>query len=382
MAAVVDVVVLGCGPAGWAVADACARRGLEVTLVAPHPDAPWRATYGLWADQAGGLPADARVRTASEVRAAGRVLDRGYAVLDNASTVAAYAAGGVRMIRDKAVGASYEARGATVRLDGGGDLDAGVVIDATGNRRRFSGGDSALGDRAEQSAAGVVLPADAAAALVPPGTAVFMDGWDTSDGIATFLYAVPLPDGRTLLEETSLAARPAVGQEVLRERLERWLDQAGVAIPPDAPVERVRFPLDLPLRTRTGAVPFGAAAAMVHPATGYSVGDALVTAPVVADAIATALPGGPPAAAAAARAAVWPRSARAVHALRRQGLRALLALPAERVPEFFAEFFALPDARQRAFLTGRTDLAGTAAAMASVFTHSPWAIRRKLASLR
>ncbi|MFC7615972.1 hypothetical protein ACFQV2_23285 [Actinokineospora soli] len=85
---------------------------------------------------------------------------------------------------------------------------------------------------------------------------------------------------------------------------------------------------------------------------------------------------------AAARAAVWPRAARAVHALRAHGLRALLALPAEQVPEFFARFFALPDARQRAFLTGRADLPGTAAAMAAVFAAAPWPVRRKLALLR
>ncbi|MGW5051661.1 lycopene cyclase family protein [Actinokineospora sp. NPDC004072] len=375
----VDVVIAGSGPAGWALARACARRGLATTLVAPHPDVPWLPTYGLWADQAVDLPVPPLVVTG--VRAGGRPVDRAYAVLDNAATVAAYARGRTPVVRDKAVGVTSTARGSVVHLDSGGEIEGAVVIDATGHGRKLTGG-RPTGPRAEQSAVGVVLPAELAAPLVPPGTAVFMDDWDTADGLATFLYAVPLPGGRTLVEETSLAARPGVPADVLRARLARRLAAAGITAPDDARTERVRFPLDLPVRTGTGPVAFGSAAAMVHPATGYSVGDALVTAPAVAEAIARALPGGPLAAAAAARAAIWPRSARVVHALRRHGLRALLAMPAERVPEFFAGFFDQPAARQRAFLTGRADLAGTAAAMGAIFAAAPWPIRRRLVALR
>ncbi|MGH3770268.1 MAG: lycopene cyclase family protein, partial [Pseudonocardiaceae bacterium] len=46
----------GGGPAGWAVAAACARLGLDTELVDPAPDRPWRATYGAWREE---LPADA-----------------------------------------------------------------------------------------------------------------------------------------------------------------------------------------------------------------------------------------------------------------------------------------------------------------------------------
>ncbi|MGX7828680.1 lycopene cyclase family protein [Actinokineospora sp. 24-640] len=376
--AAVDVIVAGSGPAGWALAEACTRRGLAVTVVAPCPDAPWWPTYGMWADQA---PLPPGTRVVSAVRAGGRALGREYAVLDNAAAVAAHVAGTTPVVRDKVIGASYGARGATVHLGSGGAIAAAVVVDATGHRRVLSGGRPA-GARAEQSAVGVVVPD--ATALVPAGSAVFMDDWDTADGLATFLYAVPLPDGRTLLEETSLAARPGAPAEPLRERLTRRLARAGVPVPADAPTERVRFPLDLPIRTGTGmgAVAFGSAAAMVHPATGYSVGDALAAAPAVASAIAEALPEGPAAAVAAARAAVWPRPARVVHALRGHGLRALLALPPAEVPEFFARFFDQPQERQRAFLTGRADLAGTATAMAGLFAAAPWGIRRKLAVFR
>ncbi|HEX8761977.1 MAG TPA: FAD-dependent oxidoreductase, partial [Pseudonocardiaceae bacterium] len=36
----IDVLVAGGGPAGWAVAAACARLGLHTELVDPAPDRP------------------------------------------------------------------------------------------------------------------------------------------------------------------------------------------------------------------------------------------------------------------------------------------------------------------------------------------------------
>ena len=46
--ALVDVVIVGDGPAGSALAQGCTRRGLSTCLVGP--DADWEATYGCWID--------------------------------------------------------------------------------------------------------------------------------------------------------------------------------------------------------------------------------------------------------------------------------------------------------------------------------------------
>ena len=48
------------------------------------------------------------------------------------------------------------------------------------------------------------------------------------------------------------------------------------------------------------------------------------------------------------------------------GLAALLALGPDDLVLFFDRFFALPDSVQRAYLSGRTDLPGTSAAMGCV----------------
>lgn len=376
-----DVLVVGAGPAGWSVAVRCAERGLRTTVVDPHPLGPWRATYGLWADQCAALPSGSSFVSASAVWAGRHRLGRGYAVLDNDSVLAACRRTAVSPVADRVLSARCGDDGvSTVRLGSGAAVRAGVVIDASGSRRVLSGG-RATGPRVEQSAFGVILPAAAAAPVVDAGVAEFMR-WDAADpAVPTFLYAVPLPGDRMLLEETSLARRPGVPAAELRTRLATRLAAAGVATDDtdDLDTERVRFAVDLPLpRRRRGVVAFGVAAGMMHPATGYSVGDALTTAPAVADAIAGTLPRGGPAAARAAYGAVWSPAARLVRLARQCGLRALLALPPERIPDFFDAFFTLPEELQRAYLSGRADVRGTAAAMTALFGAVPGALRAPL----
>ncbi|MGH3774002.1 MAG: lycopene cyclase family protein [Pseudonocardiaceae bacterium] len=126
-------------------------------------------------------------------------------------------------------------------------------------------------------------------------------------------------------------------------------------------------------------MPFGAASPLVHPATGYSVATALRLAPRVATAVHDALSqGGAEAAGAAAWAAVGSPAALAVHTLRRRGLESLLRFPPELVPDFFDVFFALPHRHRWAYLTGREDLQGNAAAMGALFAASPWWLRGRL----
>lgn len=344
--------MVGGGPAGWSLASACARVGLRVTLVAATHG--WPATYGMWLDETSVLPAGSRWVSA-RARGGGRWLPREYAVLDNDSVLAAYARPEVEVVKARVLAMTATA----VRLAGGEVLGAGMVFDATG----------VLGaaGRVEQTAYGIVVPTTP---LLGSGEAVFMD-WRQPPGFgepATFLYAIPLPAGGMLLEETCLASRPGVGFTELRARLHARLG------PVEGPVERVRFPVDIgpPPRRSPGPIPFGAAAGLVHPATGFSLAETFRLAPAVASAVR----GGDR----AVRRVLWPASARLVYRLRRRGLATLLSLTAAEHEEFFDLFFALPDHHQRAYLSGRTDLAGTAAAMAAMFRAAPTHLRRKMAT--
>ncbi|OZM78273.1 lycopene cyclase family protein [Pseudonocardia sp. MH-G8] len=380
-----DALVVGGGPAGRALAAALAARGLRTVLLDPAPDAPWRATYGCWADELpAGLPG-----AVVAARAAGRAIAHtehrlgwDYAVLDvpalraHLDTTLERAGAQVRTGR-----AAGPVGAGAVRLADGTVLRAAVVVDAGGHRQPLRRGPARDRVAAQQTAAGVVVDVTTAAALVAPGEALFMD-WRPDHGdtghAPTFLYAVPLGGDAVLLEETSLARRPGLPIPVLRRRLHARLAHHGIAPPADAIRETVRFPVDSPRHRTRGVVGFGAAAPLVHPASGFSVAAALGLAPAVADAVADHLPAGPAAALAAARAVVWPRGSRAVHRFRRIGLEALLRMPPAEVPAFFEVFLGLPPRHRWTYLTGRADVAGTAATMCALFARADWRLRARL----
>jgi lycopene beta-cyclase len=381
---VIDILVAGGGPAGWAAAAACARLGLATELVDLAPDRPWRATYGSWRAE---LPAetDAAVATAGRGEAIGTTthhLGWEYVVLNNTVLRDGFASSPVTVIKGRVRTARPDPQGVTVDVTGG-QRRAAVVLDATGAARSVLGV-SSRGASAEQTAVGVLVDTDAVRKLVAPGTALFMD-WRPHHGEAgwpTFLYGVPVTADQVLLEETSLARRPGLGLATLRRRLHARLAYHGIAVPTNGE-ERVRIPVDRPLPApgdwRGPVVPFGAASPLVHPATGYSVATALQLAPRVAAAVRDALQrGGSAAAGAAAWRAVWSPAALAVHALRRRSLESLLRIPPGLVPEFFDVFFALSARHRWAYLTGREDVQGSAAAMAALFAASPWWLRRRL----
>lgn len=375
-----DVLVVGGGPAGSALAGACARHGLNTGLLDPSPQRPWTATYGMWSRE---LPVDLPGSVVA-ARADGRAIaltehDLGweYAVLDVPALQAHLTdqLTGVQIHTGRAVGSP--ARG-VVALADGSLLRAAVVIDAGGRARPL--GPAARRTSAEQTAYGLVLDEQAVAPLVARGEALFMD-WRTHHGETgwpTFLYVVPLGGGRVLVEETSLACRPGLPLSTLRRRLHARLAHHGIATPSDARSEKVSFPVDQPRHRGRGVLGFGAAAPLIHPATGFSLAASLRLAPQVAGALAAHLPAGPDKALAAAQATVWPRSAKVLHHFRRIGLEALLRMPPADVPGFFEQFFALPAAHRWTYLTARDDVGGTVAAMNCLFRSADGRLRRHL----
>jgi len=375
---VTDVLVVGGGPAGRALAAECGSRGLATTLVDPTPDAPWRATYAAWLDELPeGLPPPVAIARGRVIAHTTHALDRRYAVLDvpalRAHLDARLDAAGVRIIAGRVSGHA----GPAVVLADGTPLSARSVVDAGGHRAPLGGGhhggNGAGPTAAEQTAYGVVVDTATAAPIAAAESALVMD-WRPEHGEPgwpTFLYAIPLGGGAMLLEETSLARRPGLPLPVLHRRLLARLARYGITPQADARVERVRFPVDRPRHATPGVLGFGAAAPLVHPATGFSVADSLRLAPAVADDLAT---GG----VRAAQRRLWPARAVAVHRLRRIGLEALLRMPPEGVPAFFETFFALPERHRRAYLSGRDDLAGHLAAMAALFGHADINLRRRL----
>lgn len=357
-----DLLVCGAGPAGRALAHRALSHGLSVAVIEPQPQRRWTATYAAWADELPGwLASEAVAATVDRPVAWGTrraVVDRPYVVFDTGRLQDSLDLTGAHIVADRVAEIVPPTRWGTrgldlpsVRLASGNVMAAGRVIDARGVGRSPA--------RAEQTAFGVIVERDRWNEDM-----LFMD-WRADNGAEvgappSFLYAVPLDDERVLLEETCLAGRPALDPRDLHDRLRHRLRSRGIELTGDEAIERVRFPVEGGLRKATA---FGAAGALMHPATGYSVATALAT----ADAVVRG-------------DSLWPAPVRAVHALRAAGLRALLALPPQDLPAFFDAFFALPVASQRAYLSGREDLPGTAAAMTSLFAALPWRTRRVMAA--
>ena len=261
---------------------------------------------------------------------------------------------------------------------GGDTISACVVVDASGSIPVLL----ATSRRAVplQTAYGIVV--DGRPAGLAGEHAVLMD-WTAAPGYEartpTFLYAIPLPHGRWLLEETSLARRDGVPMEELRARLVARLGADVVARAEQ--VEEVMIPMvgGVPDRSQS-VVGFGAAGRFLHPATGYSVATSLRRAGVVAAAIAGAIEQPVLDRAAAVWQATWPRPMRQVRAIHDYGLRTLLRLSAQDVGSFFDAFFELPDASWRSYLEIECPPATARRVMTGVFRAVDWRVRRRLAA--
>lgn len=397
---VVDVAVVGDGPAGSALAQACRRSGLGAVLIGE--DAAWNATYSTWVDDLEGpdvsrlVDADAVVATSNpEVWAYGtraHRLARRYATLDNPRLRAAlrsgveHRLGRVARVVTAPVGAPG---GHRVELDDGGAVAARIVVDATGWPASFAR--AATGDQAPawQTALGVVLAEPPEGEL---GRPTFMDFRQVTDldgrrstvgphGVTTFCYSLPVVDG-WLVEETVLAARPAVEPIALLPRLAARLGRHPDRVLADAVrTEYVRIPLggSRPLADQP-VVAFGAAAGYVHAATGFSVAASIRAAPRVAGAIVTALSGRAGVADWSIVAdAVWPAALRRTRVLHDFGLEVLLDLDEDEVRAFFDAFFDLAPADWSAYLRIDTPPGEVSAVMTRLFRSSSWQLRRRLA---
>lgn len=380
-----DVAVVGDGPAGAALAAACRGAGLAAVLIGPGR--PWAPTYGTWRDDVEQLPDSVFSSISDRVVVVGdrrHDLSRAYGIVDN-DRLASQLTDGVERHRSMAFGVEHTAWGARVHT-GAGAVDARAVIDATGpgglggDGPRTPEGAGHGGPRAWQTAYGVVLRELPTGVEIASDAVTLMDfrpgvTGDVGCAVPTFCYVVPVADG-WLVEETVLAARPAVDPEVLRARLVDRLGTDGEELVRSASrVETVRIPMGARLPARaTTPVPFGAAAGLVHPASGYSVAASIRAAPRVAAAIADGRRGPD------LVDAIWPRSHRRARVLHDYGLDVLVRLDPASTRTFFDAFFGLPEASWRDYLRVDTTPGAVAVVMREVFRALPWSVRRRLMS--
>ena len=399
MADAPDLWILGAGPAALLLAQACVDRGVRLGLVAPDPSAGWVPNYGLWLDDAEALGVAGLLGhrwAAAEARFAGasRVLERGYGLLDHArlqrQILAECEAAGVPIIAATATAIEHDDEGATVVTRDGQRLRARLVVDATGHRSGLLAREPGPAP-GHQVAWGELLAVEGP---LDPTRMTFMDWTGTGpeerdeELPPTFLYAMPVGEGRLFVEETVLTARlprpPGEYFEPLARRLHRRLDRLGVVrTGPALEVERCIIPMGGPLpRLDQRTLGFGGAAGMVHPATGYMITQALRRRDRVADAIAEQLRGwvSPGRPSRSIWQAIWTADELRAWRLYGFGMEVLAELDRAGLERFFAEFFELPEPRWRGFVSADVSTASLMTTMLRYYAAAPGPIRRRLSA--
>lgn len=405
-----DVLVIGAGPAGVSMAVALGQAGLSVQGVAPHhPASPWPNTYGIWVDELEDLGLTqflshrwkdcvVHVRDGQPATPANHrtlALHRDYGLIDRERLqqhwLEQMAQHGVLWHQSTVTHLHHETHHSHVTLADGQRLSARLVVDATGHN-------STLVQRpqtpeiAYQAAYGIV--GRFSQPPIQPQQMVLMDYRDDHLSPAqrqeeppTFLYAMDLGDGVYFVEETSLAHHPAMALDTLERRLHQRLHQRGVEVVEQHHVERCLFPMNLPLPDlKQPVVAFGGAASMVHPATGYMFGSLLRRGPAVAQAIAQGLANGHPSdqVAQAAWQALWPQSRLRRYYLYLFGLENLMAFNATQLNQFFNVFFSIDTADWAGFLADTLTLPEVVQAMLVLFGKAPipvrWGLMRSVGS--
>lgn len=385
MSDVHDIGVLGGGPAALAVASACVQRGASVRLIAPDPHATWIPNYCLWADE---VPLELQdlieqlwPRAAVATTLASRSLDRPYVKLDTVALQQHFwetlQESSVGVVPKRAARLDHQPSFTTIHTEDGTEHRVRVVIDASGAGTPFVRRVHAR-PPAYQTAYGLLL--DAPQHRFDASQMVLMDfrpGPSTSREPPSFLYVLPLSDGRLFLEETSLARRPAMSMSALRGRLEARLTSLGLGGSKPIGQEHCSIAMGLGLPAPVQSlVPFGAAAGMVHPASGYLMAHVLRKAAPVAESILDGLDkGGVDDALAAGNATLWPRAHRRIWEIYGFGLEALVGMNASEVNRFFDSFFRLSVEEWSGFLGGDLSPARLGAVMTNLFRGLPASVR-------
>ncbi|XGB41468.1 MAG: lycopene cyclase family protein [Nodosilinea sp. LVE1205-7] len=395
----VDVVVIGAGPAGISLAAELEQRGLTVAGVSlQHPTTPWPNTYGIWVDELADLGLTELLSHSWQdcvVQVSGRTLplQRHYGRIDRHRMQTHWLdrGRGVKWRQGQVSRVNFQPDYTEVITTDSEVILARLVIDASGYQ-------STMVQRSPHTAlafqAAYGITGRFSRPPIAPQQMVLMDyGEDhlspqERQQPPTFLYAMDLGDGVYFVEETSLAHSPAVSLPTLERRLYQRLQQRGVEVKEIHHVERCLFPMNLPLPDLPqSVVGFGGAASMVHPASGYMVGSVLRRGPVLATAIAASLGQTnitPTQAAAAAWQALWPETRRRKYYLYRFGLENLMAFSAPQLNHFFEAFFQLETQAWSGFLSDSLTLPELVKAMVGLFGQASndvrWGLMRSVAS--
>ncbi|PSS33530.1 Lycopene beta cyclase [Actinidia chinensis var. chinensis] len=390
---VVDLAVVGGGPAGLAVAQQVSQAGLSVCLIDPSPKLIWPNNYGVWVDEFEAMNLlDCLDTTWSGAAVfideqSTKNLDRPYGRVNRkqlkSKMMQKCILNGVKFHQAKVIKVIHEESKSLLICNDGVTVQASVVLDATGFSRCLVQYDKPY-NPGYQVAYGIL--AEVEEHPFDLNKMVFMDWRDShlnnnrelkerNRRIPTFLYAMPFSSDRIFLEETSLVARPGLRMEDIQERMVARLRHLGIKVKSIEEDERCVIPMGGPLPVLPQrVVGIGGTAGMVHPSTGYMVARTLAAAPIVADAIVrylgseSSLPGND--LSAQVWKDLWPIDRRRQREFFCFGMDILLKLDLQGTRRFFDAFFDLEPRYWHGFLSSRLFLPELIFFGLSLFSHA------------
>ncbi|XP_066312041.1 lycopene epsilon cyclase, chloroplastic-like [Miscanthus floridulus] len=375
---VLDLVIIGCGPAGLSLASESAKKGLTVGLIGP--DLPFTNNYGVWEDEFKDLGLESCIEHVwkdtivyldnNKPILIGRSYGRVHRDLLHEELLRRCYEAGVTYLNSKVDKIIESPDGhRVVCCDKSREIICRLAIVASG---------AASGRLLEYEVGGPRVCVQTAYGVevevennpYDPSIMVFMDYRDcfkeefshTEQENPTFLYAMPMSSTRVFFEETCLASKDAMSFDLLKKRLMYRLNMMGVRILKVYEEEWSYIPVggSLP-NTDQKNLAFGAAASMVHPATGYSVVRSLSEAPRYASVISDILRNRVPAEyllgnsqdyspSMLAWRTLWPQERKRQRSFFLFGLALIIQLNNEGIQTFFEAFFRVPKWMWRGFL--------------------------------
>ncbi|XP_026422781.1 lycopene epsilon cyclase, chloroplastic-like isoform X2 [Papaver somniferum] len=328
---VLDLVIIGCGPAGLSLAAEAAKLGLQVGLIGP--DRPFTNNYGVWEDEFQDLGLEGCIE---------HVWKDTIVYLDSDKPIR--------------IGRAY------------GRVDRQLLYEELLKRCVESGVsylDSKV-ERIDEAEDGHRLVACESGNVIPCRLVTVASG-AASGKLLEYDVGGPRVSVQTAygleVEETCLASKNAVPFDQLKKKLMARLDKMGIKIAKVHEEEWSYIPVGGALpSTEQKTLAFGAAASMVHPATGYSVVRSLSEAPRFASVIAEILKTNSDSEWIATQEisminlssrawnTLWPKERKRQRSFFLFGLELIVQLDIEGIRTFFQTFFGLPDWMWKGFL--------------------------------
>jgi len=400
---ILDILILGSGPAALCLASELAARNLNIKGISTKsPNEKWENTYGIWASELEELGLESLLshRWSETVSFFGN----GKYELGNIPTDHFYDYGlinqeafqnellkkckGIEWLNETAKEIKEKNKISEVVCLSGQRLKARLVIDASGHKSKFIKR-PVQNNIAQQAAYGIV--GKFSTPPVKKNQFVLMDyrpdhlNKEELTSPPSFLYAMDLGNETFFVEETSLASYPALSQNNLKKRLFKRLNNKGIKINEIFHEENCLFPMNLPLPfKRQFVLGFGGSASMVHPASGYMIGSLLRRAPLLAEKLAIFLKEPNLSSLELATKGwdvLWPYELTQRHKLYQYGLQRLMSFDESRLRSFFSNFFRLSTKEWVGFLTNTLPLPKLIFVMSKMFINSPMKVKLGMLNL-